>query len=385
MTGGRILFVNGGTNMYGFETRIVTIMRGLLDRGYAVESTVSGWNNGDFPRALRENGIPYRTLYLGWFYLTRPSWTVASLRNAPAALAGFGQMLRRFRPDLVFHGSYRSLAQVGWMVGPRNVVLVPDRWSRPWEWRLVHLLRRKVLAFIAPSDFIRDHLVRHGVPAGQAHAIHNPIPFGGEVRRPAGTEPRSVPTVGLVGQVVERKGHHVAIDALARVRERHRDLPFRLKVFGSGPDGYVATLKQRAESRGLGPVVEWCGYKTNKDDIYPQFDVGLVPTVDPEPFGLVAVEPAAYGKPVIASATGGLPEIVKHNETGWLVPPGDVEALAAQLAACLRDPGMVRRAGERAFADYRRRFDVPVILDQYCGVIDSLIARRRATEGSFAV
>jgi glycosyltransferase involved in cell wall biosynthesis len=101
-------------------------------------------------------------------------------------------------------------------------------------------------------------------------------------------------------------------------------------------------------------------------------DFGLVPTTDPEPFAHVAIEPAVYGEPVIASATGGLPEIVRDGETGFLVPPSDPDALADRIARLVNDSGLVRTLGERAYTDYRQRFSDSSFLDGYCRIIDGL-------------
>src|SRR5262249_5916904 len=119
-------------------------------------------------------------------------------------------------------------------------------------------------------------------------------------------------------------------------------------------------------------LIEWSGYKTNRDEIYPEIDFGIVPTIDDEPFGLVAIEPAVYGKPVIASATGGLTEIVKDGETGFLVPPSDPDALADRLIRMINGPSLVRLLGAQAYADYRLRFNVSVFVSGYSQIIDEL-------------
>jgi glycosyltransferase involved in cell wall biosynthesis len=76
--------------------------------------------------------------------------------------------------------------------------------------------------------------------------------------------------------------------------------------------------------------------------------VGVVPSLCPEPLSLAALEAMACGRPVVASATGGLPDAVIHGETGLLVPPGDVGALREALCTLLSDPTLCRRMGEAA-------------------------------------
>jgi glycosyltransferase involved in cell wall biosynthesis len=76
--------------------------------------------------------------------------------------------------------------------------------------------------------------------------------------------------------------------------------------------------------------------------------VGVVPSIWPEPLSLAAVEAMACGRPVVASATGGLPDAVIHGETGLLVPAGDVSALREALCTLLSNPALCRRMGEAA-------------------------------------
>jgi len=203
--------------------------------------------------------------------------------------------------------------------------------------------------------------------------VANPAEFEDSIRCICRQRSNEVPTFGLIGQIIGRKGHHVVIEAMARIRERFPDLQFRLRVFGSGPDDYVNRVKSLAATRGVEHLVEWCGYQSSRDDIYPEIDFGVVPTTDPEPFGLVAIEPAVYGKPVIASATGGLPEIIRDGVTGFLVPPSDVDFLADRIAKLIADPALVRSLGERAYTDYKDRFSVTQFVDAYSRIIDSLM------------
>jgi glycosyltransferase involved in cell wall biosynthesis len=89
----------------------------------------------------------------------------------------------------------------------------------------------------------------------------------------------------------------------------------------------------------------------------------------------VAIEPAVYSKPVIASACGGLVEIVKDGDTGFLVPPSDSNALADRISRLISSPDLVRALGERACTDYKARFDEPVFIEQYRRIVDSVIGR----------
>jgi glycosyltransferase involved in cell wall biosynthesis len=375
MAAQRLLFVGGGSYVYGLEKVIIRLVQGLAERGYDLFCTVSGWNDGDYTRALAHIGVPYQEILLGWYYLRKPSWSLNSMRHAPAALAEYRRLLRTFRPDLVFHSSYRSLALLGCMIGRNNVMVIQDYWHKHWENRLVHLFDKRVRSYISPCDDIRSRLIAKGFSAWKIERVYNPAAFEEVIRRVIRVPPREVPAMGIVGQVIERKGHHVVVEALALIHKRFPTLKFQLKIFGNGSEEYAKRVRALADARGVTSFIEWCGYRTNMDDIFPEVDFTLVPTVDPDPLPLAAIEPAVYGKPVIASTTGGLPEIVRDHLTGFLVPPGDAESLAARIATLIKNPNLVRTLGEQAYTDYKARFDGPVFLNQYCRIIDRLVVR----------
>jgi glycosyltransferase involved in cell wall biosynthesis len=105
-----------------------------------------------------------------------------------------------------------------------------------------------------------------------------------------------------------------------------------------------------------------------------------VPSVWPEPFGQVAIEAMACGKPVVASAVGGLADVVVHEETGLLVPPGDVAALRAALGRLIADPALRERmgaAGRERVERYRARSVIGHIERVYRQLLDPAAAVAR--------
>lgn len=373
---GRLLFFNGGTRVFGFERRISTLMRGLQQVGYSVMSTVSGWNDGEFPRSLDQAGIQHHTVFLGWLYLSRPTWTLDTLQRLPGAMTTYHRLLRTFDPHAVFHASYRSLLMTRWMSRVPNILLVPDQWSKGWEWTLVRALQPFTAAYVTPSAALSDLLVSKGLPRKKVVTIHNPIDFSTPNRQLLAPQLRRPAVIGLVGQVVDRKGHHVAFHALAHVLRANPSLPARLRVVGDGSPEKVAGLKQLAVTLGIDHAVEWRGYVSSKDEMYQDIDFLITPTIGSEPFGLVVVEAAVYGKPAVASSIGGLAEIIRDGRTGLLVPPNDHIALASAMERLLLHPEQRAVLGRTARLDYEQRFNLELITSRYSDLIQEVIARR---------
>lgn len=374
----RVLFACGGTNVYGFERVILTYIRGLHQLGFPLYCTVNGWNDGNFPRDIEAIGVPYESIKLGWFYLSKPWWTMDTMQHYPQALLAFRRVLRSFAPDLVIHSGYRSLASLAWLIGNRNVVAVQDYWSKPWEHRLVRRLDRRVRAYIACSDDIVRHLKGIGLPQEKIVRIYNPMTFG---EAPRAINGRPGPVVfGIAGQIIERKGHHVAVEAMARVQKRLPDSDFRLKIYGSGDEAYIARVKAQAQSLGVSNQIDWCGYQSSCEDYYPEMDCALVMSTSPDPCPMAAIEPGAFGLPAITTTCGGLAELVIDGDTGYLIPAADADALADRMTTMILNASERRRMGERAFQANKRRFDSSVIMGQLAATLTNV-----ANEGGTSV
>ncbi|HLO02468.1 MAG TPA: 1,4-alpha-glucan branching protein domain-containing protein [Symbiobacteriaceae bacterium] len=177
--------------------------------------------------------------------------------------------------------------------------------------------------------------------------IYNGIDLPGTV---VAAEASPDPYFFFIGRLVPEKGVQVAIEALS-----HLPPTVRLLVAGKGP--MEAELKEQATRLGLAARVQFLGRVTDVDrDRYLAGAVaGLVPSLY-EPFGIVALEVMAAGVPVIVSETGGLREIVTHDQNGLRVYPGDPHSLAIQMKRLLTDGALKRRLVAAANRDLTERF-----------------------------
>ena len=163
---------------------------------------------------------------------------------------------------------------------------------------------------------------------------------------------------GLFGRLAPWKGQHIALDALARLPDVH------LVLVGAplfGEDTYARRLHAQAAALGVADRVHFAGFQDDVPAWMKAMDVILHTSTEPEPFGRVIVEGMAAARPVIASAAGGVTEIVRHRRNGWLVKPGDADALADAISALRADPALARRLADQALVDAQTEFSV----DQY--------------------
>ncbi|WP_419947536.1 glycosyltransferase family 4 protein [Candidatus Palauibacter sp.] len=186
----------------------------------------------------------------------------------------------------------------------------------------------------------------------------------------------------FVGRLVERKGVHILIRALARVRER---VDATLTVIGDGP--WAAPLEVEARRVGVDPFVHFAGHVDEEvlREAYRTSDLFILPAVvdgkgDTEGLGVVLLEALEFGLPLIASDAGGIPDIVRHGETGLLVPPGDAGALADAIVQVIEDPAGARQRVERGRAHMREHFGLPGVVDRLLACYGRAISRRDGSE-----
>ena len=182
--------------------------------------------------------------------------------------------------------------------------------------------------------------------------------------------PDGAPVIMLPGRLTRWKGHHILIDALAILGRGDVHCLF----VGSGAERYKRELSAHASSRGVGAalrIVEEC---RDMPAALMLADVVVSASTSPEGFGRVIVEAQAMGRPVIATDHGGARETVVPGETGWLVPPGDPEALARALAAALAlEPEARLELGRRSREHVRRHFDTALMAARTLDVYEELL------------
>jgi glycosyltransferase involved in cell wall biosynthesis len=131
---------------------------------------------------------------------------------------------------------------------------------------------------------------------------------------------------------------------------------------------YAEELQRRTANLGLSSRVHFLGFREDVVDVINAADVVVHASVKPEPFGRVILEGMLLAKPVIATAAGGVLELIEHERTGYLVPPGDVAALASCLCRVLGAPVERRGIGEAARGWARTRFSLGRQVEEMSGI-----------------
>ena len=220
---------------------------------------------------------------------------------------------------------------------------------------------------IAISNFIAGHVRQvYGIPVARIRVVHRGVDLSRFDAAQVSAErvvalankwrlTDGLPVVTLPGRLTRWKGQTVFIKAIAKLGRR--DIRCLLVGSDQGRSGYRQELESLVEAHGLNEIVRIVDHCDDMPAAYMLTDVVVSASTDPEAFGRVVPEAQALGRPVIASDHGGARETVIVGETGWLTPPGDVDALAATLGHVLDLKGPAReRLAEKAVAHVRKEF-----------------------------
>ena len=327
------------------------LAEGLEGRGYATHVWFLG-DGGPLVSDAAESGLCPRVI--GW----SSSW------QDPAGAWRFFRALRM-----------RDFAIVHQHFGGRLIRHIVHRATPA---RLVVHLHGRVSEVAYDSPFVQRAAGADTVVATSAAVARTVVPgvparvvYPG-VRIPAPPRVPASPTcrvVGTAARLVPVKGLFDLIQAFAVVRSDVDDV--RLEIAGSGPER--PRLEREVEMLRLTSAVNFLGWRRDLLQLLPTWDVFAQASLE-EGFGIAALEAMAAGLPVVATRVGGVPELVKDGETGWLVPRGDVPALAAGLRTLLLDRDTRLAMGAAARARVAASFSVEQMVANVSAVYDDVLA-----------
>jgi glycosyltransferase involved in cell wall biosynthesis len=291
--------------------------------------------------------------------------------------------LARFRPDVVHVHSRRGADIYGGLAAalagvPAVLTRRVDSAEPAW---LARLKYKPYAAVVALSRAIETQLAAAGVDP--ARVVRIPSAVDSVRYRPDGAArgrllaafalPSDALVVGVVAQLIERKGHDALIASLPELVRAEPKL--RVLLFGRGP--LEPKLRAQIAARGLESHVTLAGFRTDLPALLPGLDV-LAHAAVREGLGLALLEAASAGVPVVAYAAGGVPDAVVDGTTGLLVPVGDMAALCAALARLLAVRVERARLGAAARAHAERHFGVDGLVDAHLSLYGRVLRERAA-------
>jgi glycosyltransferase involved in cell wall biosynthesis len=363
----------------GAERSLIRLAAGLDPNRY--RAVVICGRDGAVKTALRDAGVACEAIALPPPDRARPFPFIASVARVAVAL-------RRHRAVLLHSNDPPAHPAAGWaarLLGLPRVCHV--RFTYPAE-GLRWWLRPGFEHALFASSFARRHAQDHCpelFPESRCSVVPNgfdapppPDPNVLSARRAACGLADAEALVGYVGRVVETKGVDEFVRMAAQVAARHPRCRF-LVVGDDLRDGsdHRTAMQKLAQEIGVAAACRFVGFRDDVWELLHLCDVVVMPS-HVEPFGNVAVEAAAAARPVVATRVGGIPEIIRHSETGVLVAPGDPTALAEAVSALLADPDRRAALGARARAVAITHFRLSAHVEAVMDVYDALRVKREA-------
>jgi glycosyltransferase involved in cell wall biosynthesis len=317
-------------------------------------------------------------------------WQIWDIYNIDSA-KGMGRVLKEISPDIIHIHKMRGFSGSVWSVAarkyPGRVIqtchdyesMSPDgllrgsigrlALERKWPLRAYQLIRARLSAgvskLVAPSRFTLDRITDSGLfPNAHASVVPNSHGWSSEQLQAFHKQESSLLTDKFrflfLGRLEHEKGILTLCEAFLKAYESNPGIELNIAGWGSLETQLLKSYEQYPCIKILGIL-----QGKSKEEALVNTSVVVIPSLVEEVFGLVTVEAFAFGKPVIASQVGGLPELVHVHETGWLVPPGDVDALAEQMLFVAKlDPAVLKKMSLNC-KEYSNQFAVERVVREY--------------------
>ncbi len=334
--GTRILYVHGIEAIGGAERDLIALLK-TLDR-HKWEPHVVCPGTGPFREQLHAIAVPTHALSL-------PPWRKPlAVFQRRSAIGRLGALVGQLDPALV------HVNDIWWV--PHTVRAIAS--GRSHSMPIVAHVRQeiepekvgryeldRVEAVIAISRQIEQSLITGGVSMSRVRTLYSGIdcskrqsPHDDQAIRQMLGLPNDAVLLGTVANLFPRKGYEVMLRALPAIV--HAVPMVHYVIVGSDDHGYADRLTRLANELTIADRVHIVGFQDPVQPFLAALDLYMHPALM-EGFGIAVVEAMAMGKAVVATTTGGLPEVVAQGETGLLVPPGDAESLAEAAISLLEN------------------------------------------------
>jgi glycosyltransferase involved in cell wall biosynthesis len=364
----RTLHLETGRHLLGGAMQTKHLVHGLEERG--VPALLVCPDDGELYRAATREGLNVQGVrYRGDHDLT--------------LVLKLGRIIRSAKPDIVHLHSRRGADILGALaakwVGHPNVIIT-RRVDNPISVGMLNgfCIGKIPKAIVCVSGGISDVIKEAGFPSDKITVIHSAVDAGAydsalskwEARRILGVLPAS-PLLCVIGQLIARKGHHVLLDALPSLRNKFKDI--RVLIVGSG--AVRSRLEAQVHKLNLDGCVQFMGFRSDISTILRASDLLVHPALR-EGFANVGLQAMASGIPVVTTSVGGMPEMVQHEITGLVVPPGDSKTLAQAIEELLSNPGRRSMMGRLGQDIVRESFSVEKMVDSNLALYQKVLASR---------
>jgi glycosyltransferase involved in cell wall biosynthesis len=380
---GKVLHLRSSSGFHGPERQMLQLAKHMKRESFQVEMLVLYRRTGAMPlihplvERARNHGVEAEQLE-------------GKAKLSPTDITYVTQRLSRGQFSLIHtHGYKANILGViaAKLAGVKSVVTVHLHTETSYRLRLYKVIDLLALRFfhkvIAVSESLRQYLIVAGLSPKKVITVHNAIDleiFTSSVsfhnnkalienQLEIGSDQN---IVSIIGRLTSQKGHRYFLESAGRVLEVFPEA--RFLIIGDGP--LREELEGLSLSLGIAQAVRFLGYRQDVATLMSMSDVIVMPSLR-EGLPYVLLEALALARPVVGTPVGGIPEVVKHGETGFLVPPKDSESLAEAVIQILRNPKEAAKLGERGRELVSREFNVETMVRKTAAVYTEVLSGTR--------
>lgn len=366
----RVVYLAHAFMVGGAEEMVLNLVRHLPERFEPVIVCIT--SAGPIGEEIRKTGVEFHVL--GLQPGVQQPWHVLDLRNRLQALNA--DIVHTFLLTASLYGRFAAMmAGVPIVIG--SEVNVYEN-KQPLHIKMERWLMQGTDKVVVSAESVRDFYIKQvNADPSKIDVVYNAVDWHqlaatqsrSEVRASLGI-PVEAPLAGIIARLTEQKAHRHLFEAVsdARLNDLH------LMVVGGGE--LENDLRSLARKLGIDTRVHFLGPRRDLGNLYGAMDVFVMPSLW-EGLPLAMVLALGAGLPVVATRVAGIPEVVKDNESGLLVPPGDPRALADALARLGGDSALRSRLGQAAAAFVRPRFGVDGYVASLTRLYDALLAEKQ--------
>jgi glycosyltransferase involved in cell wall biosynthesis len=376
----RILFLDQSGQLGGAELCLLDLAQHYQDR-----CLVALFETGPFADRLKQTAIPVQVLSPRPLEIRKSGGFLQGLRQLDRLIPLIQQVIQLSRqydviyantPKALVVGAIASLISRKPLVYHLHDIISADHFSRANQTLMIILANTAKLviansqaaqqAFVQAGGKTKSQVVYNGFAVDRYNVSSDKITT---LRQQLQVDDQFV--VGHFSRLSPWKGQHILLAALAACPANVTALFVGDALFGE--DEYVQQLHQQVEQLGLKNRVQFLGFREDIPALMRVCNLVAHTSTAPEPFGRVIIEAMLSQRPIVAAAAGGAMELIEHEHTGWLTPPGDVAALTAIITQAQTTPIATAQVAQQGYQQAIDHFQLLPIQQQIEVLVDELV------------
>lgn len=375
-----ILFIHQSAELYGSDKTLLLLLKNLDKNKF--KPIVLLPFDGPLKEALENENIevviaPVLKLYRKLF---TPKNLIGFFKDIKAAFKIVNELHKKYQFTLIYSNTLAVLLGImfAWKNNIKHLWHVHEIIEKPslFKKAFVGLLSLKSNTHIvynsqATKVFweLNKSIINKGVVIWNGIEINTPESSTSElfdIRKNLFLAQPNEIILALVGRISRWKGQMILLDAFNNLVQKNENI--KLVFVGAPPpnqEKFQEDLEERIASFKLNDKVLIIPFQNEIHKIWQAIDIAVVPSTEPEPFGMVAIEAMLAHKPIVGSNHGGLTEIIENNATGFLVTPNSVQDLVIALEKLIQNDLLRKEMGEKGYLRVTTAFSVEQYVDSF--------------------